>query len=154
MTPPIELRRTGVDRDRTALRDVADLLHLVIDQHPQHGAAVIRRAANEKIAGDLAPAFLQPSDIGLEAAGCSDRRRGANRRYSRQLLHHRRQEHAVLDVECGDLGCTLDRLTPDEVDRMADFLTRASALISKRKAKLMIVCGQSALAQAAKEEIR
>ena len=154
MAPPIELRRTGVGRDRLALRDVADLLHLVIDQHPQHGAAVIRLAANEKLpAISPQPSFShstlasKPPDAATGAAA-----RTVDIPVSSFTIADRNMPFSTSGAVTS--GCTLDRLTPDEVGRMADFLTRASALISKRKAKLMIVCGQSALAQAAKEEIQ
>ena len=87
-----------------ALRDVADLLNVVVDQNAQNGAAIVRRAANQEVAGDLAPTLLEPIDIGLEAAGCRDQRAGANLRCAGLFLHGRGQKHAVLDFEPDDFG--------------------------------------------------
>ena len=48
------------------------------EQHLQDRAAVIGRAADQEIVGGLAPIFLQPFDVGLEAAGGGDQRRSAD----------------------------------------------------------------------------
>ena len=74
----VEFRRAGVDRDRMALGGVADVLHALGEQHFQDRAAVIGRAADQEIVGGVAPIFLQPFDVGLEAAGGGDQRRGAD----------------------------------------------------------------------------
>ena len=74
----VEFRRAGVDGDRVALRGIADLLHALVEQHLQDGAAVIGRAADQEIVGGIAPVFLQPFDVGLEAAGGGDQRRRAD----------------------------------------------------------------------------
>ena len=73
----VEFRRAGVDRDRVALGGIADFLHALGQQHLEDRAAIIGRAADQEIVGGLAPIFLQPFDVGLEAAGGGDQRRGA-----------------------------------------------------------------------------
>ncbi len=47
----------------------------------QHVAVVVGRAADQEVLRDLAPALLQPVDVGLEAAGCGHqlRERGWSR---------------------------------------------------------------------------
>ncbi len=95
----VEFRRAGVDRDRMALRGIADLLHALGQQHLQDRAAIIGRAADQEIVGGLAPILLQPFDVGLEAAGGRDQRRGAHLGLAAdRLLQLRREEHAVLDL--------------------------------------------------------
>ncbi len=92
-----------------ALRGVADVLHALVEQHLQNRAAVIGRAANEKIVGGVAPIFLQPFDIGFKTAGGRDQRRGADfARAVDRLLQLSGQEHAVFDLEVDDL-----RVIPD-----------------------------------------
>ena len=80
----VEFRRARVDRDRVALGRIADLLHALGEQHLQHRAAIIGRAADQEIVGGLAPILLQPFDVGLEAAGGGDQRRGADVRVGRR----------------------------------------------------------------------
>src|SRR5436305_1214 len=73
----VEFRRAGIDRDRVALRGIADLLHALVEQHLEDRAAIVGRAADQEIIRGLAPIFLQPFDVGLKAAGGGDQRRGA-----------------------------------------------------------------------------
>ena len=89
MMPPSNFG-ARVDSHRVALGDVADLLDVMINQHPQYGAAIIGRAANQKITSDLAPAFLQPFNIGLEAAGGRDQCGCANGARARRFFDGRR----------------------------------------------------------------
>ena len=105
----VEFRRARVDRDRMALRGIADLLHALVEQHLQDRAAIIGRAADQEIVGGIAPILLQPFDVGLEPAGGGDQRRGADfGGAADRLLQRRRQKHAVLDLEVGDLGVVGD----------------------------------------------
>ena len=88
-----------------ALGGIADFLHALLKQHLQDRAAVIRRAADQEIVGGIAPIFLQPFDIGLKTASRRNQRRRMNVRDAiDRLFETRGQEHAVLDLEIGDLG--------------------------------------------------
>ena len=88
----VEFRRAGVDRDRMALRGIADVLHALVEQHLQNRAAVIGRAADQEIVGGVAPILLQPFDVGLETAGGRDQRRGADFRGAADRLLQRRAD--------------------------------------------------------------
>ncbi len=97
----VEARRPRVDGDRVALRRIADIADAGVEQHAQHVATVIGRAADEEIVGGLAPVLLEPFDIGLEAAGGGDQRLAADRLRLAVERDHRRHEVAVGDVERG-----------------------------------------------------
>ncbi len=95
----VEFRRAGVDRHRMALGGIADVLHALVEQHLEHGAAVIGRAADQEVVGRFAPVLLEPFDVGLKAAGRRHQRRSADfRRAIDRLLQLRGKEHAVLDL--------------------------------------------------------
>ena len=80
----VVFRRARVDRDRVALGRIADLLRRPVEQHLQHGAAIVRRAADQEIVRRRAPVLLQPFDVGLEAAAGRDERRRRGSRGARR----------------------------------------------------------------------
>ena len=100
----VEFRRARVDRDRVALGGIADLLHALGQQHLQDRAAIIGRAADQEIVGGLAPILLEPFDVGLEAAGGGDQRRGAHVDAAVALLQRGGKKHAVGDFEVEHFG--------------------------------------------------
>ena len=84
-----------------ALRRIADRHDAGIEQHAQHVAAIVRRAADQEIVGRRAPVLLEPFDIGLEAAGGGDHGLTANFRGAALMLDGGGGEIAVLDAERG-----------------------------------------------------
>jgi hypothetical protein len=79
-------------------------LHALVEQHFQHRAAVIGRTADQEIIGNLTPILLEPLDVGFEPAAGGDQRRGLHGGEAVPAFERRRQEHAVGDIEIGDLG--------------------------------------------------
>ena len=117
----VEFRRAGVDRDRVALRGVADVLHALGQQHFQDRAAVVGRAADQEIIGGIAPILLQPFDVGLETAGRGNQRCRAHADAAIALLQRRRQKHAVFDFEIEHFGVVEDfdaELFGGEIERV------------------------------------
>src|SRR5262249_18702041 len=100
----VELRRTAVHRDGVALSRVADLFGPAIQQHPQHSAGVVGGASDDEVLRYLAPALLEPGEVGLETAGRGydgarpHRLRGASPR------HQRGRKLAAADLQLLHLG--------------------------------------------------
>ena len=104
----VEFRRAGVDRHRMALRGIADVLHALGQQHLQDRAAIIGRAADQKVVGGVAPIFLQPFDVGFKTAGGGDQGRSAHADAAVALLQRCGKKHAVVDVEIEHFGIVED----------------------------------------------
>ena len=100
----VEFRRARVKRDGVALGRIADRHHALVEQHAQHRATVIGRAANDEIVGGVAPIFLQPFDIGFEAAAGGDQGLAAHLFVDAALLDGRGDEKAVFDGQPGHHG--------------------------------------------------
>jgi hypothetical protein len=79
-----------------------------VEQHAQHGPAIVRRSPDQEVVGDVAPGSLEPLDIGFEAAGCRHEAGGADFVLSAFVLDDGRYEHAAVDVEADDFGVVGD----------------------------------------------
>src|SRR6185437_16600435 len=97
----VELRRARVNRHRMTLRRVADGGDALVEQHAQHVAAIVRRAADEKVVGGLAPILLQPLDVRLETAAGGDEGLAAHLLLTTLVLDGGGDEEAVLDGQTG-----------------------------------------------------
>src|SRR6185437_9764282 len=73
-----KFRRARIDRNRVALGGIANRLHSRVKKHPKNVATVVRRAADQEVVGNVAPALLQPFNVGFEAARGSDQRARAD----------------------------------------------------------------------------
>src|SRR5438067_1961021 len=100
--PAVEFRRASVDGDGVALLRIAHLLHARREQRLEDPALVVRRSADDEIIGHLAPALLEPGDVGLESAGCGDECLGGNPIFATLVNDVCRRESAVLHLEPGD----------------------------------------------------
>src|SRR5665213_1562394 len=122
----VELGRARVDRHRMALRRIADRHDVGGVQHAQHIAAVIGRAANEEIVGGGTPVFLQPFDIGFEAAAGRHQRLAADGNLLALALDHRRDEKTVSYVE-RDHRRIVDHADAELLGAAVEVVERAAA---------------------------
>ena len=87
-----------------ALVRVGGRLGAVVHEDAQHAALVVAGAADEEALRRLAPAFLQPVDIGLVAAGGEHDGPRLDRLFLALILDAGGGEGAVFDHQVHDLG--------------------------------------------------
>ena len=99
----VVFRRARIDRDRMALGRIAGLGDAAVEQHFQHRAAVVRRAADQEVVRRRPPVLLEPLDVRLKPAAGRDQRCGAHRMTRAALLNGRGEKHAIVDLEIDHL---------------------------------------------------
>ena len=93
----VKFRRARIDGNRMKTFRIADGLRPVFHQRGEQRAVIVRRAANNKIVGRVAPMPLQPFDIRFVAAGRNDHGARANQLSPIFVFEPHRLEPIVLD---------------------------------------------------------